>query len=61
MSDVLLCVLVFMILGFSLRERHREGSETEIPLPLAVVDTEKERLIFEKDEQVRFCFSDSFT
>eukprot|EP00064_Thunnus_orientalis_P013059 superscaffoldBa00002080_g13096 len=37
----------------SLRERHREGSETEIPLPLAVVDTEKERLIFEKDEQLR--------
>lgn len=46
-----------MILGFSLREKHREGSESDFPLPLAVVDTEKERLIFEKDEEVRFCFS----
>ncbi|CAK6971459.1 septin 4a [Scomber scombrus] len=37
----------------SLREKHREESETDIPLPLAVVDTEKERLIFEKDEQLK--------
>ncbi|KAM7374508.1 hypothetical protein PAMP_007161 [Pampus punctatissimus] len=37
----------------SLREKHREGSEADFPLPLAVVDTEKERLIFEKDEELR--------
>ncbi|XP_028276795.1 septin-5-like [Parambassis ranga] len=37
----------------SLLERHREGSESEFPLPLAIVDTEKERLIFEKDEELR--------
>ncbi|XP_047463420.1 septin 4a isoform X2 [Mugil cephalus] len=37
----------------SLREKYREKSEADIPLPLAVVDCEKERLIFEKDEELR--------
>ncbi|KAK2828218.1 hypothetical protein Q5P01_019252 [Channa striata] len=37
----------------SLNEKHRERSEVDFPLPLAVVDTEKERLIFEKDEELR--------
>uniref|UniRef100_A0A3B4V5Y0 Septin 4a n=1 Tax=Seriola dumerili TaxID=41447 RepID=A0A3B4V5Y0_SERDU len=37
----------------SLREKHRDGSEADFPLPLAVVDAEKERLIFEKDEELR--------
>ncbi|XP_035481474.2 septin-5-like isoform X2 [Scophthalmus maximus] len=37
----------------SLRERYRDGNEADLPLPLAVVDTEKERLIFEKDEELR--------
>ncbi|XP_030009921.1 septin-5-like isoform X3 [Sphaeramia orbicularis] len=37
----------------SLREKFREGSGVDFPLPLAVVDTEKERLIFEKDEELR--------
>ncbi|KAM8834925.1 septin-5-like [Synchiropus picturatus] len=36
----------------SLRDRHREGSE-DLPLPLAVIDTDKERLIYEKDEELR--------
>uniref|UniRef100_A0A3B4XNY2 Septin 4a n=1 Tax=Seriola lalandi dorsalis TaxID=1841481 RepID=A0A3B4XNY2_SERLL len=36
----------------SLREKHRDGSEADFPLPLAVVDAEKERLIYEKDEEV---------
>uniref|UniRef100_A0A4W6F981 Septin 4a n=1 Tax=Lates calcarifer TaxID=8187 RepID=A0A4W6F981_LATCA len=31
--------------------------EADIPLPLAIVDTEKERLIFEKDEEVHFSYS----
>nr|XP_015817035.2 septin-5 isoform X1 [Nothobranchius furzeri] len=37
----------------SLREKYREGYEADFPLPLAVVDTEKERQIFEKDEELR--------
>uniref|UniRef100_A0A7N6FEN5 Septin n=1 Tax=Anabas testudineus TaxID=64144 RepID=A0A7N6FEN5_ANATE len=37
----------------SLREKYRDRSETDFPLPLAVIDTEKERLIFEKDEELR--------
>ncbi|XP_035521913.1 septin 4a [Morone saxatilis] len=37
----------------SLREKHREVSETDFPLPLAAVDTERDRLIFEKDEELR--------
>ncbi|XP_008425644.1 septin 4a isoform X1 [Poecilia reticulata] len=37
----------------SLREKHREGSEVDFPLPLAAVDTEMERQIFEKDEELR--------
>lgn len=41
-------------MGFSLREKYREVSEAEFPLPLAPVDTETERQIFEKDEEVRF-------
>ncbi|KAJ0061659.1 hypothetical protein NL108_005761 [Boleophthalmus pectinirostris] len=36
----------------SLREKHREGSLAEIPLPLRI-DPETERLIFEKDEELR--------
>lgn len=42
---------------FSLREKHREGSEVDFPLPLAAVDTEMERQIFEKDEEVCFLLS----
>lgn len=55
-----MCVGVKM--GFSLREKHRDVSEADFPLPLAAVDTERERLIFEKDEEVRFshCFTHSF-
>uniref|UniRef100_A0A3P8TN74 Septin 4a n=2 Tax=Amphiprion percula TaxID=161767 RepID=A0A3P8TN74_AMPPE len=37
----------------SLREKNREMSEADFPLPLAIVDSEKERLIFEKDEELR--------
>ncbi|XP_062261647.1 septin 4a isoform X2 [Platichthys flesus] len=37
----------------SLREKFQEGSEDNFPLPLAAVDSEKERLIFEKDEELR--------
>ncbi|XP_029029905.1 septin-5-like isoform X2 [Betta splendens] len=37
----------------SLREKYWERTETDFPLPLAAVDTEKERLIFEKDEELR--------
>ncbi|XP_038563460.1 septin-5-like [Micropterus salmoides] len=37
----------------SLREKYREVSEAEFPLPLAPVDTETERQIFEKDEELR--------
>lgn len=36
----------------SLREKHRDGSVADIPLPLGI-DTETERLIFEKDEELR--------
>ena len=44
-------------MGSSLREKYREMCEADFPLPLAVVDTEKERLIFEKDEEVHFSHS----
>ncbi|XP_074527877.1 septin-5-like isoform X2 [Halichoeres trimaculatus] len=37
----------------SLREKYHDASEADFPLPLAVVDTERERLIFEKDEELR--------
>ncbi|XP_065819272.1 septin-5-like [Labrus bergylta] len=37
----------------SLRERYQDASEADFPLPLAAVDTERERLIFEKDEELR--------
>lgn len=37
----------------SLREKRRDGVEADFPLPLAIVDAEKERLIFEKDEELR--------
>ncbi|XP_056141514.1 septin-4-like [Lampris incognitus] len=37
----------------SLRDKIQQGSELDIPLPLAVVDGEKERLILEKDEELR--------
>ncbi|XP_077360800.1 septin-5-like [Festucalex cinctus] len=37
----------------SLRDRYREESAVDVPLPLAAFDTEKERLIFEKDQELR--------
>ncbi|XP_037543850.1 septin-5 isoform X2 [Nematolebias whitei] len=37
----------------SLREKYRDGGEVDFPLPLATVDAEKERQIFEKDEELR--------
>ncbi|XP_013872344.1 septin 4a isoform X2 [Austrofundulus limnaeus] len=37
----------------SLREKYREGGEVDFPLPLATDDAEKERQIFEKDEELR--------
>ncbi|XP_034034050.1 septin-5-like [Thalassophryne amazonica] len=37
----------------SLREKFQQESRTDFPLPLAAVDAEKERLIFEKDEELR--------
>nr|XP_046266337.1 septin-5-like isoform X2 [Scatophagus argus] len=37
----------------SLLEKHQAVSEGDLPLPLAAVDTERERLIFEKDEELR--------
>uniref|UniRef100_A0A3Q0STS2 Septin 4a n=1 Tax=Amphilophus citrinellus TaxID=61819 RepID=A0A3Q0STS2_AMPCI len=36
-----------------LREKYQDGSEADFPLPLAITDTEKERLIYEKDEELR--------
>uniref|UniRef100_A0A8C6L696 Septin 4a n=1 Tax=Nothobranchius furzeri TaxID=105023 RepID=A0A8C6L696_NOTFU len=53
LSDALSSACVRVKMGFSLREKYREGYEADFPLPLAVVDTEKERQIFEKDEEVR--------
>lgn len=41
-----------MFMGFSLHERFQAGREAEFPLPLAAIDTEKERQIIEKDEEV---------
>lgn len=52
-----MCFLWRLTLGFSLHEKYRERSETDFPLALAVVDTEKERLIFEKDEEVPQSFT----
>ncbi|KAI3373776.1 hypothetical protein L3Q82_022364 [Scortum barcoo] len=37
----------------SLREKHQDLSEADFPLPLVAVDTETERLIFEKDEELK--------
>ncbi|XP_061595707.1 septin-5-like isoform X2 [Cololabis saira] len=37
----------------SLHEKYREESEVAFPLPMAAIDTEKERQIFEKDEELR--------
>ncbi|XP_077403772.1 septin-5-like isoform X2 [Vanacampus margaritifer] len=37
----------------SLRDKYREESAVDVPLPLAAFDTEKERLIFEKDQELR--------
>ncbi|KAM4620497.1 septin 4a, partial [Polymixia lowei] len=37
----------------SLQDKIRLGSGADIPLPLAAIDTEKERLILEKDEELR--------
>ncbi|XP_049598784.1 septin-5-like isoform X2 [Syngnathus scovelli] len=37
----------------SLREKYQEESHLDVPLPLADFDTEKERLIFEKDQELR--------
>lgn len=41
---------------FSLLERRHDVAEADFPLPLAAIDTERERLIFEKDEEVRQLF-----
>uniref|UniRef100_A0A3Q0ST25 Septin n=1 Tax=Amphilophus citrinellus TaxID=61819 RepID=A0A3Q0ST25_AMPCI len=35
------------------RWKYQDGSEADFPLPLAITDTEKERLIYEKDEELR--------
>lgn len=50
-------------MGLSLLEKHQDVSESDFPLPLAAIDTERERLIFEKDEEVRvsYCLTHSFT
>lgn len=58
---ILLCNCVNM--GLSLLEKHQDVSESDFPLPLAAIDTERERLIFEKDEEVRvsYCLTHSFT
>ncbi|XP_029303409.1 septin-5-like isoform X2 [Cottoperca gobio] len=37
----------------SVHDKHRERSEADFPLPLAAADTETEKLIFEKDEELR--------
>ncbi|XP_075887968.1 septin-5-like [Nelusetta ayraudi] len=37
----------------SLLERHHDVAEADFPLPLAAIDTERERLIFEKNEELR--------
>ncbi|KAF6715767.1 Septin-4 [Oryzias melastigma] len=37
----------------SLHERFQAGREADFPLPLAAIDTEKERQIIEKDEELR--------
>ncbi|XP_068188156.1 septin 4a isoform X2 [Antennarius striatus] len=46
----------------SLLERHQELGDADFPLPLAAVDTQKERLILEKNEEVRLssCLPPSF-
>uniref|UniRef100_A0A3Q0SJK9 Septin 4a n=1 Tax=Amphilophus citrinellus TaxID=61819 RepID=A0A3Q0SJK9_AMPCI len=49
-----MCVCGCVNLCFSLREKYQDGSEADFPLPLAITDTEKERLIYEKDEEVCF-------
>lgn len=49
-----LYVCLCVNLGFSLREKYQDGGEADFPLPLAITDTEKERLIYEKDEEVCF-------
>lgn len=41
---------------FSLLERRHDVAEADLPLPLAAIDSERERLIFEKDEEVRHLF-----
>lgn len=53
---ILLCMFVGVNVGFSLLEKHRGASEADFPLPLAAVDAERDRLIFEKDEEVRFTY-----
>lgn len=60
---VLLCMFAGLNVGFSLLEKHRGVSEADFPLPLAAVDAERERLIFEKDEEVRSTYrlTHSFT
>ncbi|XP_031713090.1 septin-5-like [Anarrhichthys ocellatus] len=37
----------------SLREKHGEQSEADFPLPLAPPDSQTERILFEKDEELR--------
>lgn len=57
MQSVPLCTHVRVNVFFSsLLERHQEASEADVPLPLAAVDTQRERLILEKDEEVRLDF-----
>uniref|UniRef100_A0A3Q0SXM4 Septin n=1 Tax=Amphilophus citrinellus TaxID=61819 RepID=A0A3Q0SXM4_AMPCI len=37
----------------NMTQKYQDGSEADFPLPLAITDTEKERLIYEKDEELR--------
>ncbi|XP_054481183.1 septin-5-like isoform X2 [Anoplopoma fimbria] len=37
----------------SLREKHRDPSEADVPLPLAPADNQTERLLLQKDEELR--------
>lgn len=48
----------FISVYVSLRDKIRRGSGgADFPLPLAAIDTERERLILEKDEEVRLAHS----
>lgn len=41
---------------FSLLERRQDIADADFPLPLAAIDSERERLIFEKNEEVSQIF-----